>query len=107
MNDCVLDAMECSDYRGVDTGCLAMPIGDPLRVVKDRHGRDTPIVGDLNEDFMGRCDDREICNGLTGVSYVRCKTWAEALPMALAWVALIELLVAITGRVPRSGACRM
>ena len=38
-----------------------------------------------------RCDAHELCNGITGVQYLVCKTWREAIPMALAWVALIEV----------------
>ena len=42
---------------------------------------------------MGRCDSNELCNGITGVQYLVCKTWREALPMAMAYVTLIEAVI--------------
>jgi hypothetical protein len=31
--------------------------------------------------MLGRCDDTEICNGITGIQFMECKTWKEAIPM--------------------------
>ena len=47
-------------------------------------------------ETVGRCDEDELCNGITAVQYMVCKTWLEAIPLALAWVTLIEIVVAFS-----------
>ena len=51
-----------------------LPIGDPIgnrpvSEVKDFDKRDW--------ELLGRCDSRELCNGVTAVRYLVCKTWRE------------------------------
>jgi hypothetical protein len=90
-NDCVLDGFTCDNYYTIGDGCPALSIGDP---VGNRPIDAVKMYTETDWKLLGRCDANELCNGITGVQYLVCKTWREALPMALAWVALIELFVA-------------
>jgi len=68
----VLDGFSCSDYSSTADGCPALPIGDPVL---------GSATGDVDSEMLGRCDDTEICNGITGIQFMECKTWKEAIPM--------------------------
>jgi hypothetical protein len=47
-----------------------MPMGDPLG---PGYAGDTSSFVHRDWDQVGRCDDRELCNGITGVQYLVCK----------------------------------
>lgn len=91
-NDCFMDGFTCDDYHSVEAGCPKMPIGDPVG------NRPLSIVKDFTPEeweWVGRCDPNELCNGLTGVQYLECKKLTETIPLAMAWVTVIELVVAM------------
>jgi hypothetical protein len=47
-----------------------MPLGD---IVGNHVIRDYDKMTDKEWSRVGRCDERELCNGITGVQYMVCK----------------------------------
>ena len=76
-----------------------MPIDPSPGHLKKRDVKPLKPFGATGVQFSGHknpvTQSPETPLGITGVQFLVCKTWREAFPMALAWVALIEAVAAV------------